>query len=78
MPRRLEYEADKGASLEHLQDRYAKFLQGVLVEEANTESVDGTAVGGAEGETEAPHSAPEGDQPRHAPALCAGDPPRSH
>ena len=30
---RLEYEADKGASLKHLQDRYAKFLQGVLVEE---------------------------------------------
>jgi len=30
---RLEYEADKGASLEHLQERYAKFLQGVLVEE---------------------------------------------
>jgi hypothetical protein len=31
---RLEYEADKGASLEFLQERYAKFLQGVLVEEA--------------------------------------------
>jgi hypothetical protein len=30
---RLEYEADKGAALEHLQERYAKFLQGVLVEE---------------------------------------------
>ncbi len=29
---RLEYEADKGASLKHLQDRYAKFLQGVFVE----------------------------------------------
>lgn len=39
---RLEYEADKGASLKHLQEHYAKFLQGVLVEEpipaANTES----------------------------------------
>jgi hypothetical protein len=31
---RLEYEADKGASLEFLQERYAQFLQGVLVEEA--------------------------------------------
>ena len=30
---RLEYEADKGASLKHLQEHYSKFLQGVLVEE---------------------------------------------
>lgn len=30
---RLEYEADKGASLEHLKERYAKFLEGVLVDE---------------------------------------------
>lgn len=30
---RLEYEADKGASLEFLQKTYAQFLQGVLVEE---------------------------------------------
>lgn len=30
---RLEYEADKGASLEFLQERYSQFLQGVLVEE---------------------------------------------
>lgn len=30
---RLEYEADKGDSLEHLQERYAKFLKGVLIEE---------------------------------------------
>jgi hypothetical protein len=30
---RLEYEADKGASLKHLQEHYAKFLQGVFVEE---------------------------------------------
>lgn len=30
---RLEYEADKGASLEFLQERYAQFLKGVLVEE---------------------------------------------
>jgi hypothetical protein len=35
---RLEYEADKGASLEFLQERYAQFLQGVLVEEAVEES----------------------------------------
>ena len=27
---RLEYEADKGASLKHLQEHYAKFLQGVF------------------------------------------------
>jgi hypothetical protein len=27
------YEADKGAALEHLKDRYANFLKGVLVEE---------------------------------------------
>ncbi len=31
---RLEYEADKGASLQHLQERYSKFLHGVLVEES--------------------------------------------
>jgi hypothetical protein len=30
---RLEYQADKGASLEHLQERYAEFLKGILVEE---------------------------------------------
>jgi len=30
---KLEYEADKGAALEHLRDRYAQFLKGVLVEE---------------------------------------------
>ena len=31
---KLEYEADKGASLKHLQENYSKFLQGVLVEES--------------------------------------------
>jgi hypothetical protein len=30
---RLEFEADKGSSLKHLQEHYAKFLQGVLVDE---------------------------------------------
>ena len=30
----LEYEADKGASLKHLQENYSKFLQGVFVEES--------------------------------------------
>ena len=30
----LEYEADKGASLKHLQEHYAKFLQGVFIEES--------------------------------------------
>jgi hypothetical protein len=48
---RLEYEADKGASLKHLQEHYAKFLQGVLVEgpvEAPTEGWAGS-VAGAEG-----------------------------
>jgi Histidine kinase-, DNA gyrase B-, and HSP90-like ATPase len=39
---RLEYEADKGASLQHLQEHYAKFLTGVLVEDEETvqESAD--------------------------------------
>ncbi len=32
---RFEYEADKGASLQHLQDKYAHFLEGVLVEEGS-------------------------------------------
>jgi hypothetical protein len=30
---RLEYQADKGSSLKHLQERYDEFLQGVLTEE---------------------------------------------
>ena len=30
---RLEYQADKGASLKHLQEHYAKFLRGVLSED---------------------------------------------
>jgi hypothetical protein len=34
---KLEYEADKGRSLEHLREHYAKFLQGVLVEEPEGE-----------------------------------------
>ncbi len=33
---RLEFEADRGASLEFLQQRYAQFLRGVLVEEPAT------------------------------------------
>ncbi len=32
---RFEYEADKGASLQHLQEKYAHFLEGVLVEEGS-------------------------------------------
>jgi hypothetical protein len=53
---RLEYEADKGASLKHLQEHYAKFLQGVLVEEPGEAPAEGSAesVGGAEGDTESP------------------------
>ena len=39
---RLEYEADKGASLKHLQEHYAKFLQGVLIEEPVEESAKGS------------------------------------
>ena len=31
---KLEYEADRGASLKHLQENYERFLQGVLVEES--------------------------------------------
>ncbi len=34
---RLEFEADKGDSIQHLQERYAKFLKGVLVEESTEE-----------------------------------------
>lgn len=34
---RLEYQADKGASLKHLQDHYAKFLSGVLVQDEMNE-----------------------------------------
>jgi hypothetical protein len=40
---RLEYEADKGASLKHLQEHYAKFLQGVLVEEPDDSSAEKSA-----------------------------------
>ncbi len=36
----LEYEADKGASLKHLQEHYAKFLQGVFVEETADASAE--------------------------------------
>ena len=36
---KLEYEADKGASLEYLKERYSKFLEGVLVEEQETEKI---------------------------------------
>jgi hypothetical protein len=39
---RLEYEADKGASLKHLQEHYAKFLQGVLVEEPVESATEGS------------------------------------
>ena len=38
---RLEYEADKGASLQHLQERYAQFLQGVIVEDSDDETPEG-------------------------------------
>jgi len=53
---RLEYEADKGASLKHLQEHYAKFLQGVLVEEP----VEAPTEGSAEGEAESPPANPKG------------------
>lgn len=35
---RLEYQADKEASLKHLQYHYAKFLQGVFTEEKRNEA----------------------------------------
>ncbi|OPY85487.1 MAG: DNA mismatch repair protein [Syntrophorhabdus sp. PtaU1.Bin153] len=41
---RLEYEADKGSSLRHLQDHYARFLEGVLVEEQVDEPPEGATV----------------------------------
>lgn len=41
---RLEYQADKGASLRHLNEHYAKFLQGVVSEEsAGEDSSEGVA-----------------------------------
>lgn len=51
---RLEYEADKGTSLKHLQEHYAKFLQGVFLEEPGEELPAGAAENApsAEGETE--------------------------
>lgn len=43
---RLEYQADKGASLNHLQEHYARFLQGVLVEETTAGLPETAANGG--------------------------------
>jgi hypothetical protein len=40
---RLEYQADKGASLKHLQDHYAKYLEGVLEETSDNVSFDNSA-----------------------------------
>lgn len=37
---RLEYVADKGESLKDLQERYAKFLQGVVTEEVDDDPLD--------------------------------------
>ena len=37
---RLQFQADKGAALEHLQERYAKFLEGVITEDAEGDSSD--------------------------------------
>jgi hypothetical protein len=37
---RLEYVADKGESLKDLQERYAKFLQGVVTEEVDDDPPD--------------------------------------
>ncbi len=50
---RLEYEADKGASLQHLQEHYAKFLQGVLVGESGETPPDRTAENLVDAEGEA-------------------------
>jgi hypothetical protein len=53
---RLEYEADKGASLKHLQEHYAKFLEGVLVEAPGEAPPEGAAdsVAGADSEPTSP------------------------
>jgi hypothetical protein len=40
---RLEYQADKGASIKHLKEHYEQFLTGVLVEYDAAESLDDTA-----------------------------------
>lgn len=52
----LEYEADRGASLQHLQDKYAHFLEGVLVEDSSTAHVGER---GSEGEELEPLEAAE-------------------
>lgn len=49
---RLEYEADKGASLKHLQEHYAKFLQGVFVEKLGEESPEEAAENASDAESE--------------------------
>lgn len=54
---RMEYEADKGASLKHLQEHYAKFLQGVFVEEA-AETVPEKALPESEAEPDPSTSRP--------------------
>jgi hypothetical protein len=37
---RIEYEADRGASVKHIQEHYAKFLQGVLVDDPEQDGAD--------------------------------------
>ncbi len=46
---RLEYQADKGASLKHLQEHYAKYLEGVFDSEpikvdSGVETTEGSEV----------------------------------
>jgi hypothetical protein len=38
---KLEYQADKGASLKHLQEHYAKYLEGVLEEPSSDDAQGG-------------------------------------
>lgn len=53
---RLEYEAGEGASIQHLQEHYAKFLQGVIVEESVEENPE---VKGAENSLENEEGLPD-------------------
>jgi hypothetical protein len=58
---RLEYEADKGAALDHLKNRYADFLKGVLVED---EAQPEEPAADAEPEPQAsPEESPAQDKP---------------
>ena len=57
---RLEFTADEGASIQHLKEHYAKFLQGVLVEESVEENPE---VRGTENSLENEEGLPDTSSP---------------